>query len=265
MLNVLQTAARKAGKVLLDYFQKEVKTAYKASHQSLLTEADLAAQKVIYDSLLKSMIKKGYKNKDLGFIGEENLNIEGRHRFIIDPLDGTTNFASGINYFCVSIAYVKSGLITAGVVFDPNLDIFYLAQKGKGAQKKTPNKSQRLKVRKTSLRNCLVAYHLTSKADVRDKHIKALAKLFPHVRQMRVMGSATLDTCHVADNVFGGYINSNCYIWDIAAANLVVEEAGGAVVDFKGKEVNYDFKKPGKSYQTIASHHRNLAQILSYF
>lgn len=265
MLNVLQTAARKAGHVLLEYFQKGVTASYKYSHQSLLTEADLAAQKVIRSTLLKSMIKKGYKNKDLGFIGEEDLNIDGKYKFIIDPLDGTTNFASGINYFCVSIAYVEEESITAGIVFDPNLDIYYLAQKGKGAYKKMSNKSQRLKVRKRKLKNCLVAVHLTSKTDVRDKDIKTLAKLFPQVRQMRMMGSAAYDSCHVADNVFSVYINGHSYIWDIAAAYLIIKEAGGIQVDFGGKEINFDFKRPGKSYQTIAGHPDNLNSILKYF
>src|SRR3989338_1819234 len=101
MIDLLQKAAREAGEVLMKYFNQGVKANYKTSHKNIVTEADLTSQKIIYNSIISGMLRKGYKKNDIGFIGEENLNISGKHKFIIDPVDGTSNFASSYGYFCI--------------------------------------------------------------------------------------------------------------------------------------------------------------------
>lgn len=265
MIEILQKAAKEAGKALLKYFQKGVSVSYKTSHQNILTEADTTSQKIIQSSLLKSMISKGFKKEEIGFIGEENLNIKGKHIFIIDPLDGTTNFASGLPYFGVSIAYARDKNTLVGVVYVPIKDEYFIAEKGRGTYKIKDKKRQKLSINCTSLTNCLVATHTSSEKNLKEKQFKIYQKLLPSVRQIRMMGSAVVDTCYMADNIFSLYINGHTFIWDIAAAKLIVEESGGVAVDWKGNEIKLDFSHPEKQYQIIACHPKNLPEVLKFF
>lgn len=265
MINILQKTAKEAGEVLLRYFKKGVSVSYKTSHQNLLTEADIASQKIIQSSLLKSMAAKGFKKEEIGFIGEENLNIKGKHLFIIDPLDGTTNFASGLPYFAVSIAYIKDKNILAGVVYNPVKDEYFIAEKGQNAYKIKDKKRQKLSLKYTRLADCLVATHISSDRNLQKKQFAACQKLLPSVRQIRMMGAGVLDVCYTADNIFKLYINSHTFVWDIAAAQLIIKESGGTVVDWKGKEIDLHLKDPPKTYQIIACHPKSLPKVLKYF
>jgi len=112
MLDILELAARAAGEIILSYFHKESHITRKTSHQNLVTEADTSSQAIIKKIITDSLEKRGMSENEIGFIGEENLKTVGtKHSFIIDPLDGTNNFASGLDYFCISIAHVVDGQV----------------------------------------------------------------------------------------------------------------------------------------------------------
>lgn len=265
MISTVQKAAKEAGNLLVKYFKKGVSPSYKTSHQNLLTQADIGSQKVIQSSLLKSMVAKGFKKREIGFIDEENLDIKGKHTFIIDPLDGTTNFACGIRYFCISIAYAYNNQIKAGVVYNPLEDVFYLAGKTRGAYKQVGRKQEKLKIQPKSLKQCLAGTFITTKKQYQNQIYSVIERINPQIRAIRIMGGIALSFCQLAENIFNVYFEAATNIWDIAAAKLIVEESGGTVVNWQGKKLSLDFNNRRKSYQIIACHSKVLPAVLKFF
>lgn len=265
MLNILQRAARQAGELLMKYFNQGVIATYKTSHKNIVTQADLASQKLIYQTIVSKMLKKRLEKKDIGFIGEEKLNIEGKHKFIIDPLDGTNNFASGYGNFCVSIAYAINNKIITGVIYNPNTDTLYLAQIGKGAFKLRNHSKTPLRLREIMLKNSLMSVIFNKDENIYNREFIIYKKLYPVVRAFREDGSTALDLCRHADNIFPLHINGNAYIWDVAAANLIVEEAGGRLSDWRGEKIFIDINNPQKRYQFFACHPKLKDEILKFF
>jgi myo-inositol-1(or 4)-monophosphatase len=264
MIKLLQKAAKQAGQVLLDYFEKELSYQEKKSQHDIVTEADLASQEIIHKLLLEEMINRGFNKEEIGFIGEEGLNIESsKHLFIIDPVDGTTNFASGVGYFAVSIAYGLNGEIRAGVVYSPVDGLLYLAEKGKGAWRIKENQKIQLHAKQIPLKQSILNGHFNSPFE--QKQFEIYAKMYPQVRGFRSMGCLTLDLCHFLDNVFGVVVNGGCSIWDIAAVDLMIKEAGGSLVDWTGKEIKLDLKDPKRVYQPIATHPNLFSEVLKFF
>src|SRR5260221_602641 len=135
MLKTIEAAARKAGEGLLTSFHQHLHAKEKTNHQNLVSKADFNSQKYIRDFLLKNLLAQGIDRKNIGFLGEEGLDEKGEYTFIIDPLDGTTNFISGIEYFAVSIACLQNGELLCGVTYNPVTDTLYIAEKGNGAFK----------------------------------------------------------------------------------------------------------------------------------
>ena len=125
MLDVLIEAAQSGGEVLLKNFRGKITVSEKTSHQNLVTEADYVSQKTIVDFITKALIQKGIGENEIGFIGEEGLYKPGKHLFIIDPLDGTNNFASGNSYFAVSIGYYLNGTARASAIYYPTQKILF--------------------------------------------------------------------------------------------------------------------------------------------
>jgi len=267
MLDILQKAAREAGDVLLKYFQKGVSASYKTSHKDLLTEADLASQKIICRTILKEMTSRNYKGNEIGFIAEEQLKIKGKHQFIIDPLDGTNNFASGIDYFCISIAYAKDRKITAGMIYHPTKDVYYFAQKHKGSYKVIVGKDIRLKLSSLdlNLNQSIMTMIFSYKREIYQKEIKIVKKIYPHLRGLRSFHSAALDICMCATNIFQISTFGTTKIWDLAAGKLIIEEAGGIMTDWSGNAINFDFDQLDKIYPTIVTHPKILPEVLKFF
>lgn len=265
MINLLQKAAREAGEVLEKYFYQGVSASYKTSHKNLVTQADLESQQIIYKTLMTEMLKKGFKKNEIGFIGEENLNVQGKHKFIIDPIDGTSNFASGYTYACISIGYAENYQIKSGVIFNPLSDELYSAEIKKGSYKICGNKKIRLELKEKELKNSLVAVIFNKEEKLFSQEIDVYKKIFPHVRGIRINSSTALDLCKLAENIFPININGHSSIWDIAAANLIVSESGGQLYDWKGKKIFIDAKNPLKEYQFIACHPKLLQEILKFF
>ncbi len=267
MLTIMQYAARKAGNLLMQYFHKNVVTSYKSSsHQNLVTEVDELSQRIIYETISHSLKLHGIKDDQIGFIGEEEqLRKQGKHLFVIDPIDGTTNYLSGIDYFGISIAYFLDRNLQIGVINDPVRDTLYYAEKGKGTYKVGGNKHTKLSVKYLNFKKSLIVTHLSNKyKNLRKDITEFTLKIFPLVKGVRELNCTVLDYCHVADNVFQSVIYPSDSIWDFSAAKLIVEEADGVFTDWKGKEIVFDFDDLEKRYKLIACHKSNLKNYLQY-
>lgn len=264
MLDVLEIAARAGGDVLNKYFRKTFTTSHKDNRKNIVTQADIESQQIIHDTILSEMAKKGYDTKNIGFIGEENLKTEGEHIFIIDPLDGTTNFSVGFDYFCIPIAYAHNGVIEAAIVHHPVHNLLYVAKRGAGAHKVVDGKKHKLDVDNKPLIDTVLVAHLSSDPALKKVQLNVITNLQHHSLGFRYMGSVALDHVYFTDNMFGAVLNSRTFIWDTAATQLIIEEAGGMLVDWTGRSLEYDFSNPKKQYNSIAVHSDNLATIIPY-
>ena len=263
MINILKSAATEAGTILLKYYKKNLTLNYKTSHKDFYTIADVESQKVIKETITKLLAKKGIDESEIGFIGEENLHVDSKrkHLIVIDPLDGTTNFASGFDFFSVSIGYFHKDHLSAGLIYRPTTKDFYYAQKGQGAFKN----NKPLKIVYKPLKQCLLDGVISSRPNKYPQIFKSLESIFPYVSGLRSIFSMAISNCLLAENVFNIVVNGHTFVWDISAAKLIIEESGGIMVDFKGNPVNLNIKDPKQDYQTISCHPRLKDEILRFF
>jgi len=220
-------AAIAAGKVLLKYFGKTFEVREKKL-AGLVTNADLEAEAAALKILKKARPDFGFLAEESG-ASDETRPAEGR--WILDPLDGTTNFVHGFPMFCVSIAAEWRGQLVAGVIHHPVLNETTWAVRGKGAfvGKKRIQVSQTRK-----LSNSLLTTGFTYRKNDLPKEMGPFEKLSGVARAIRRPGSAALDLAYTARGVFDGFWERNLAPWDVAAGALLVEEAGGKVTDFAG-------------------------------
>jgi myo-inositol-1(or 4)-monophosphatase len=215
-----------AGGILNNKFGKVKKIDFKGEI-NIVTEADCISQ---------DFIKKSIKEKfpDHSILSEEDLEIHSSspYRWIVDPLDGTTNFAHGLPIFAVSIALEFDGEIFAGVVYNPVLKELFWAEKGRGAYLGR----KKIKVSETeSLSRALLATGFPY--DIREdpnNNLNHFSKFALKAQAIRRLGSAALDLCYVACGRFDGFWELKLFPWDVSAGILIVEEAGGKITDFKG-------------------------------
>jgi myo-inositol-1(or 4)-monophosphatase len=229
LLNVMVQAALKAGKSLSrDFGEVQNLQVSLKGPGDYVSQADRKAEKVVREELLKA-------RPTYGFLGEESEEIkgtDGAHRWIVDPLDGTTNFLHGIPLFATSIALERSGEIVAGVVYNPATDELYTAERGGGAF--VNDRRLRVSARKNlsdSVIGCGVP-HLG-----RGQHGRFLVQLrhvMGEVAGIRRLGSASLDLAYVAAGRFDGFWEEYLSAWDVAAGTLLIKEAGGFVSDLNG-------------------------------
>ncbi|CCQ11057.1 Inositol-1-monophosphatase [Pseudoalteromonas luteoviolacea B = ATCC 29581] len=229
MLNIAVRAARNAGKVILRACEdlSKVETSQKGSND-FVTNVDKDAEAVIRETILKA-----YPNHAI--VGEELGHTEGTdadYLWVIDPLDGTTNFIKGIPHFAVSIALKVKGRVEQAVVFDPIRGELFTASRGQGAQLN----SKRLRVSNSNeLAGCVLATGFPFKQKHHlDAYLDAFKALFIHTADIRRAGSAALDMAYVAAGRVDGFFEIGLKPWDTAAGELLVKEAGGMVVDFAG-------------------------------
>lgn len=266
MIDILEKAAREAGKLLLNYFQTNIAVRYKTTHKNIVTQVDLESQELIKKVILSEMAKKGIGKNECGFICEENFASTGTHMFIIDPLDGTNNFASGFEYFNVTIAYMKNGVVLSGLVYNPINQALYFAKRSKGAFKTIGGKNaKKLKMDFRPLKSLLIAGILHGNTEAYQKELVVSQKMFPYVRGIRITHSTALDLANIASNVFGISYSAMCSIWDIAAGKLIVEESGGVFVDWNGDNFTCDTGNPTKYYHYLACHPKLLPNVLPFF
>lgn len=232
LMNVMITAARKAGRSLTrDFGEVEHLQVSIKGPANFVSAADHKAEDIIYRELSKA--RPGY-----GFVMEERGEIAGddkTHTWIVDPLDGTTNFLHGIPLFSISIGLEREGELVAGLVYSPVSDEMFTAEKGKGAYL---NDRRRLRVaaRKT-LGDAVIATGIPHRGRPGHPHFQAeMSAIMPEVAGLRRTGSAALDLAWTAAGRFDGYWERNIRPWDIAAGAVLVREAGGFVTDVDGSE-----------------------------
>jgi len=229
VINVMVQAARKAARHLVrDFGEVENLQVSKKGPADFVSAADLRAEKILLEEL--SRARPGYS-----FLLEEQGRVEGTdrtHCFIIDPLDGTTNFLHGLPHFAISIGLERDGEPVAGVVLDPIKDELFWAERGKGAFLN----DRRLRVSSRSdLSQCLLATGIPFIGlDGHERFVKEMQALTPQIAGVRRFGSAALDLAYVAAGRYEGFWESGLKPWDVAAGIVLVKEAGGRVGQVNG-------------------------------
>ena len=236
MLNIAVKAARSAGSVInraaLDL--ESVRVAQKQVND-FVSEVDHAAEKTVIETLLEA-----YPHH--GILAEESGNTMGNPGsdfvWIIDPLDGTSNFLHGFPMYCVSIALRVGGKLEQAVIYDPTRNDLYTATKGRGAYLN----DRRLRVgKRTQMKDCLVTTGLALRpGDDLKEHLAIYGLAMQQTAGVRRTGSAAMDLAHVAAGFTDGYFEKGLAAWDLAAGTLLVQEAGGLVGNFTG-EAGADF------------------------
>lgn len=219
--------AREAGAVHMRYFRgSELDIKSKLNDSDVVTAADKAAEKLLIDHIRSAYPGHSILSEESG----EELH-ESDYRWVIDPLDGTTNFSQGLPLFSVSIGIEHNGETVVGVVFAPYMNELFHAVRGEGAGLN----GERVRVSgKLSLDQSVVATGFPVDKDSNpDNNLDNVARIMPRVRGLRRLGSAAIDFCYVAAGFLDGYWELNLHEWDASAGLLILEEAGGSYTHFR--------------------------------
>ena len=231
-LNTAVIAAQAAGNLQKERYGGDIAIRYKGE-TNLVTEVDQACE-----ALIVGMIRKNHPHHDI--LAEENEYASSRsgYTWVIDPLDGTTNYAHGIPWFCVSIALEVAGAVQLGVIFHPMMGQLFTAVQGGGAFLN----GDRLTVsRRIPLRKSLLATGFPyDRSNGRDNNFQYFFDFQRAARAVRRFGAAALDLAYVAAGRLDGFWEGKLHPWDVAAGKLLVEEAGGTVTGFAGEP--YDIR-----------------------
>ncbi|MDX2308160.1 MAG: inositol monophosphatase family protein [Hyphomicrobium sp.] len=236
LMNVMTSAARKAGRGLVrDFGEVEQLQVSIKGPANFVSAADLRAEETIFKELSKA-------RPQYGFLMEERGLVEGAdktHRWIVDPLDGTTNFLHGIPLFAISIGLEREGQLVAGVVYNPISDEMFTAEKGRGAYL---NDKRRLRVAaRRTIADAVVATGIPHRG--RPGHpvfLKEIKATMREVSGVRRTGSASLDLAWTAAGRFDAYWERNIKPWDMAAGIVIIREAGGIAHDLEGGDKMLD-------------------------
>jgi len=234
-LRFAKQTALEAGKILLRGANKP-HTINRKSDVDLVTEMDIKSEKLIYRA-----IRKAFPSHSI--LAEEGSSEDtgSDFRWIVDPLDGTTNYAHYFPVWCVSIALEQSGDIIAGVVYNPNLDEMFYASRGKGAFR---NRKRIHVSEKSRLSDAFLATGFPY--DIRESDVDNLdnfARFYKTARAVRRDGSAAMDLAYTAAGIFDGFWELKLSPWDTAAGKLLVLEAGGKISDFSGNPFDINGKE----------------------
>ncbi|PTM60052.1 inositol monophosphatase family protein [Desmospora activa] len=232
-------AARKAGELIRAKADVAKRVDIKSSAHDLVTEVDKKSEALVREVILSH-------HPDHAILGEEGVaaGVEASKRalaeyreqeslWVVDPIDGTTNFVHGFPFFCVSIAFAQRQEVTVGVIYDPIRDDLFTAEKGKGAYLN----GERITVseERTLSESLLATGFPTDARGVRQVNTAAILKLAPQVRNVRAAGSAALHLACIAAGRLTGFWELELNAWDLAAGALLIEEAGGQVTDTVGR------------------------------
>lgn len=244
----MNTALKQSGEVLMQYFGKTFTSSMKESISSVLTEADLASERILLEIL-------GSGSGPFNIISEEKGYVDHRsdYTWVVDPLDGTSNFAAGIPWFGIIIALMHHQKPMMAAMYLPADDHLYLAESGKGAWK---NGNPIYVTPSTDLKEHLVVYSFDYSPDPEKtkSEMELMARLTSNVRNIRSTNSL-YDFCYMTDGRLGAAINQTTKIWDIAAPWLIIREAGGVVTDIHGGAIHFDLSPASfdRNYTIVAS------------
>ena len=232
MKDTLISCLRNSGEILLTHFSMPLKIRHKESQSSIVTEADLASEKLIIDRIRKEFPDHNILSEERGFIHNNSP-----WTWIIDPLDGTSNFASGIPWFGVLITVFENNLPKMAGAYLPVQDILYFTESGNGAFR---NGEQMPLLAEKKMKESLVAFCVDYTEDVPflNMGIQIYKYLVVNARNIRSTNSL-IDFLYVAEGKFGGVINLYTKVWDISAPGLIISELGGKMTDIDGGDVKY--------------------------
>ena len=226
MLETAVEVARQVGQILLEEFRKPQEISFKGL-RDIVTETDLAAQAKAVE-----IIRSRYPDHDI-WAEEVSQTPDGASDYcwVVDPLDGTTNYSRGFPCFSVSIALSHRGELILGVVYDPLRDQLFRAQRGQGAYLN----DDRIQVNTAErLIDAVIGLDWAHEQELRCQMGQLVARVAPEVRTLRSTGSAALGLCSVAAGWTDAYFHLSLKPWDVAAGSVIIQEAGGAVSDLAG-------------------------------
>lgn len=229
---LLEPILRKSGDIILSYWGQKLSLTIK--EKGFATDADLASEEYLTKALVALLPDAGVWAEENGKSGSDSAE----YHWVIDPLDGTTNFAHGIPYFCISVALTYHGEPIVAAIYNPTQDEFYFAQKGEGSwlngKKITVSSPKKLS-------HALIAAGLPYGAKKKSNALETVQEVVQHVFAIRHYGAAALDLAQVAAGRFDGLLFIGLGWWDVAAGMLLVQEAGGIVSDFTGDPVDAEY------------------------
>jgi myo-inositol-1(or 4)-monophosphatase len=231
LIDDLLRITKEAGEIVKEGFGTAFQVEFKTNESNLVTEIDKKSEDHIVD-----FITKEYSNHTI--LAEEGGEVKksGNYVWVIDPLDGTTNFAHGLPIFSVSIGIMKDENIIAGAVYDVMRDVMYAAESGAGSY--ANNRKITVGSQDNLARSVLVTGFPYDIAENPYNALEIFTALTKKARGIRRLGSAAIDFCYLADGVFDGFWEVHLHPWDICAGKLIVEEAGGKVTDFQGNDID---------------------------
>jgi myo-inositol-1(or 4)-monophosphatase len=238
MLKEILINATEAGAAVMKHYfsNKNLRISNKEGVNNLVTEADHAAEKAIIETIRQEFPDHFILSEEVG-----EIRSESEYKWIIDPIDGTVNYAHGIPICCVSIALEYKGNMILGAVYNPLLNEFYIAERGKGAT--LNGESIRVSAKEKVMDACLVTGFPYTYLDNPNGPLQVFDRFIRKGVPVRRLGSAAMDLCWVAAGRFDGFYEHKLQAWDSAAGFLMVEEAGGRVTDLTG--THYSPYQPG--------------------
>jgi len=234
LLNFAIQTARDAGRLLAERFGRNLRISNK-SELDLVTESDLASERLIIDRIRTHYPRHAILAEESGVSAPAAEGAQSDWRWIIDPLDGTTNYAHGYPCFCVSMGLEHNGTLELGVVYDPLRDEVFSAERGQGAALN----GKRIHVSPTpNLASALLCTGFPYDVRERSEFARHFANFIMNAQGVRRDGAAALDLAYVAAGRFDGFWEEGLKPWDVAAGVLLIEEAGGRVSDYNNRPLD---------------------------
>jgi myo-inositol-1(or 4)-monophosphatase len=223
----LEHMARQAGKILHDSYEKDHEVSYKGVID-LVTNVDHASEDYILGEIQRLFPTHRILSEEAG-----GLDGHDEHLWLVDPIDGTVNYAHGVPFFSVSIAYAHKGIVTLGAVYDPMRDEMFTAERGRGAH--VNGRPMKVSTVEELVRSLLVTGFPYDSWTTEHNNLEYYGKFARLTQGVRRLGSAALDLCYVAAGRLDGYWELSLKPWDLAAGGLIAEEAGARVTTLDGR------------------------------
>ncbi len=232
MKATLVSALKISGELLLKYYDKPIKTAVKESQSSIVTEADTESDRMIMKIVREKFPMHNIISEESGFIDNKS-----EYTWVIDPLDGTSNFASGLPWFGVLISIFKKDIPIMGGAYLPVQDALYFAEQGKGAFK---NEEALPLVKEKKLKDSLIAFCVDypENTEALEMNIKLFKNVITGSRNLRSTNSL-IDFIYIAEGKIGGLINLNTRVWDISVFTVILSETGVKLKQINGEDIHY--------------------------